>query len=432
MRLAGNKSQRRSFHALDLLNFFMADVQTGFGPFVAVYLTAHKWTQVEIGMALTLGTITSVATQVPAGAIVDAMANKRWAAGAAICAIIVAAVSLAVAPFKLPVLAAEMLHGFGSSVLTPSIAAISLNLVGHAGMSERLGRNAAFASAGTGIAAGVMGGIGTYLAGSSVFWLTAALGIPALLALTRIRPKADRLIHPVHKPGIDWQGLRLLFTDRRLIVFGACVALFHLSNAAMLPLAAGQVTQRTAHWADLIIAACIVVPQVVVTVASPWIGSHAEKWGRRPILLLGWSALPARAMLLAFLPGPWLLIAGQSISGVSAAVFGVMMPLIAADLTRERGHFNLCLGVLGLCIFGGAAVSTTLAGWLADNASIPIAFLALATAGAAGTLLIVTAMPETGLRIPAQEVDPEMVANGRRLAAIVNDRRRTSWPRTRM
>ena len=417
-------TERRSLRALDFLNFFMADVQTGFGPFVAVYLTAHKWTQVEIGLALTLGTVASVASQVPAGALVDAMANKRWAAGAALVSVMLAAVALAVAPFKLPVLAAEVLHGFGSSVLTPVIAALSLNLVGHAKLGQRLGRNAAFASAGNGIAAGVMGGLGTYFAGASVFWLTAALGVPALIALLLIRPMQEAVPKPVQRTGIDWSGLRSLLTDRRLLIFGGCVVLFHLSNAAMLPLAAAQVTERTASWANLIIAACIVVPQAVVTLSSPWIGFGAERWGRRPFLLLGWTALPVRAMLLAFLPGSWLLIAGQSISGISAAVFGIMLPLVAADITRERGHFNLCLGMLGLCIFGGAAASTSLAGWIADSAGDATAFLALAAAGAAGAILIGTIMPETRRReTPAHRPLPAPAWEERRLVPVQIPRR---------
>ncbi|MGH7153813.1 MAG: MFS transporter, partial [Acetobacteraceae bacterium] len=153
----GSLPSKRSLRALDLLNFFMADVQTGFGPFVAVYLSAHKWTEVDIGLALSLGTIVGVVSQLPAGAIVDAMANKRAAAGAAILAIMAAAVMLALQPVTFPVMAAEILHGVASCVLTPAIAAISLQLVGHATLGERLGRNAAFASIGNGLAAGVMG-----------------------------------------------------------------------------------------------------------------------------------------------------------------------------------------------------------------------------------------------------------------------------------
>jgi len=135
---------------------------------------------------------------------------------------------------------------------------------------------------------------------------------------------------------------------------------------------------------------------------SPWVGRTAELRGRRPLLLLGWVALPLRGVLLAVLPNPFLLVAIQSLDGISGAVFGVLVPLIAADLTRGLNRFNLCIGVFGLAAFAGAAVSTTLAGWIADAAGEPAAFLSLALAGAAGTALVWLAMPDT--RHPADPV----------------------------
>jgi MFS family permease len=152
---------------------------------------------------------------------------------------------------------------------------------------------------------------------------------------------------------------------------------------------------RAGNLANLIIGACIVVPQAVVALASPWVGRRAAAVGRRQVLLLGWLALPARGVLLAVLPGPYLLIGGQAVAGISAAVFGVMLPLVAADLTRGTSHFNLCLGLLGLAVCVGAAISTALAGWVADVAGVHAAFLTLALAGLAGTMLIWVAMPET-------------------------------------
>ena len=172
--------------ALDLVNFFVADVQTGFGPFVAVYLTTHKWTQIEIGFALTLGTMTSLISQLPAGVLVDSMRNKRMAASGALVGIIIAALLLALQPNQLPVLVAQILHGFASCVITPAIAAISLHLAGHAALGERLGRNARFASIGNGLAAAVMGATGAYFSSRFVFFLTAALCVPALVALWSI------------------------------------------------------------------------------------------------------------------------------------------------------------------------------------------------------------------------------------------------------
>src|SRR6202012_5944746 len=127
---------------------------------------------------------------------------------------------------------------------------------------------------------------------------------------------------------IDWSGLKRLLTDRRLMVFWVCVMLFHLSNAAMLPLAGSAVTMRAGNYASLIIAACIVVPQAVVALLSPWVGRVAGVVGRRRILLLGWAALPIRGVMLAVLPGAWPLVAGQAVSGLSAAVFGVALPVL--------------------------------------------------------------------------------------------------------
>ncbi len=384
----------RSMRALDLLNFFVADVQTGFGPFVAVYLTAHKWTQTQIGLALSVGTIVALVSQVPAGMMVDASPNKRRIAGAGLLGVMAAALLMALWPAELPVLVAQTLHAAASCVISPAIAAISLHLVGHGALGERLGRNARFGSIGNALAAAVMGTSGLYLSSRAVFWLTAGLCVPALMALATIGRGAHAR-QQTTAPPLDWEGLGKLFRDRRLLIFGACVVLFHLSNAAMLPLAGAAVTMRAGNLGNLIIGACIVVPQAVVALASPWVGRRAADYGRRPMLLLGWLALPVRGVLLAVLPGPYLLVAGQAFSGISAAVFGVMLPLIAADLTRGTSHFNLCLGVLGLGVAAGAALSTGYSGWVADAVGMRAAFFSLAFAGLAGTLLVWAAMPDT-------------------------------------
>jgi MFS family permease len=113
------------------------------------------------------------------------------------------------------------------------------------------------------------------------------------------------------------------------------------------------------------------------------------------VLLLGWAALPLRGLLLALLPGAWLPIAAQGIGGISAAVFGVMFPLLAADITRGTSHFNLCMGVLGLAMYLGAGLSTTLGGWIADQAGIEVAFVVLSLIGLLGTVVLWLAMPET-------------------------------------
>ena len=392
-------AEQRSLRGLDWLNFFVANVQTGFGPFIAVYLTENRWTTAEIGFALTIGTICSLVSQMPAGAVVDAIKDKRWAVWFGVAAVSGTALLYALSTTKVSVYSAEVLHGVASSVIGPAIAAVSLALVGRAAFSERAGRNARFSSIGNGIAAGVMGAAGSFVSASSVFWLTAILGVPALLALrmigpgTAIRP-AVATAEAVEEP-TGLAGLKELVLDWRLLVFGGCVVLFFVSNAAMLPLAATQVTKRHPELADALIALTIVVPQLIVAVMSPWVGRSSDRWGRRPIMLLGWIMLPVQGMLYAVAPMPYAVVVCQIMSGVSAAVFGVTMTLVAADLTQRNGRFNLTLGALGVAIAIGASISTSLAGIAADTFGDKAAFLGLALAGAAGTLLLWLAMPET-------------------------------------
>jgi MFS family permease len=402
---------RRSLRGLDWLNFFVANVQTGFGPFIAVYLTANKWTQAEIGSALSVGTVAFMASQLPAGAVVDAARNKRLAAAVAGVAVAASALLFAILPDRLPVLLAEVLHGFASCVLTPALAALSLALVGRARLGERLGRNARFASLGNGSAAAVMGALGTYVSSAAVFWLTAALMAPALLALGAIRPADFARPRPsrreVAQEGLirdAFRGSLRLLRDRRMVVFALCCVLFHLANAAMLPLAAGEITKRVGSRANLVIAACIVVPQLVVALFSPLVGRLADRWGRRPVLALGFAALPLRGALLTLVHSPLPLIAVQALDGVSGAVFGVMLPLVCADITRGTLRLNLGIGVAGLASGLGATIGTTAAGEIADSAGLAAAFLALSGAGLLAVALIVLALPET--RPPPGEPDP--------------------------
>jgi MFS family permease len=393
-------ASRRSLRGLDWLNFFIADVQTGFGPFIAVYLTTHAWTQVEIGLVLTAGGIVTLVGQIPAGAIIDAAPRKRRIAGFAIGGIGLSALAIAAWPIFPIVLAAKVLHSAASCLISPVIAAMSLGLVGRKRLGERLGRNARFASIGAGFAAALMGIIGYEISNRAVFLVTAAFAVPTVFALAQIRPaEMDPVratgVSRVSPPPVTQRRLLVLLRNRPLLIFAVGLFLFFLANGAMLPLVAGLVTMRAEESASLLIAACMVVPQVLVAIVSPWVGRQADLWGRRPFLLAAFAALILRGVLFALTTNPYALVMIQILDGVSAAVFAVMLPLLAADLTRATGHFNLVQGILGTAMGVGASLSTTLAGFTADEFGGPAAFLTLGTVAFAGLLVIWTSLPET-------------------------------------
>jgi MFS family permease len=384
---------------LDWFVFFVADVQTGFGPFVSVFLTAQHWTQVDIGLVLSAGGFVSLIGQMPGGALVDAARSERFVAALAIAAICVSALAYAALPVFSVVLSASILHALASCVLGPAIAAISLGLVGHAAIGARLGRNARFASIGNGLAAAAMGACGYLLSARAVFVVTVLLLIPALWSLRLI---ADREIDPERAHGSPPPERRkrrirpgALMRNRPLLIFAGCLLLFHLANASMLPLMGSVLTMRSANWATVLIAACIVVPQIIVAALSPWIGLRAQVWGRRPLLLIGFAALPLRGLLFAVVGNPLLLVVVQLLDGITAAVFAVMVPLIVADLTRNTGHFNLGQGIVGTFVGIGASISATLAGLLSDHFGSPWAFAGLATIALAAFAAVSLFMPET-------------------------------------
>jgi MFS family permease len=389
-----------SQHGLDWFIFFLADVQTGFGPFVAVYLTTQKWTQVEIGFVLSIGGIIGLIGQMPGGAIVDAARSERLVASLAVATIGTSALAYAVWPIFPVVAAAATLHALASCVLGPAIAAISLGLVGPFAIGERLGRNARFASLGNGSAAALMGACGYLLSSRSVFLVTFILAIPTLLALGRIRER-EIDVAQCHgevvreKPDAEATSVSHLVRQRPLLIFAASMLLFQLANAAMLPLMAGVVTTRSSQWAPVLIAACIIVPQAIVALTSPSVGRKAQAWGRRPLLLLAFASLAVRGVLFAVVKDPYLLVAVQVFDGITAAVFSVMVPLIVADIAFGSGHFNLAQGIVGTAIGIGASFSTVLAGYVSDKLGSNTAFLGLAAVAALGLAMIWLIMPET-------------------------------------
>jgi MFS family permease len=383
--------------ALDWFNLFVANIQTGFGPFIAVYLIAQHWTQTSIGLALSIGTVAAMASQVPAGALVDLMPNKTRVAAFSVLAFTACALMFAIYPIPLFVYLAEILHGLSSCTLGPATAAMSLVIAGRFGMGLRLGRNARYAAIGNGVGAALMGACGQYVSERAVFYLTAALTLPALAALWPLRKVAIERVEskaPADQRAMGVAGFMRVLGDRRILIFCACAMLFTFANAPMLMLISGTMTAKVGN-PSLLIAACIVLPQIIVALASPFAGRLADQRGRRMVLMLGFCVLPIRCLVFATTSNPVIIIASQALDGIGGAAFGVMVPLVVSDVAARTRHFNLSLGFVGFAIGIGGTLSTPAAGWLADHFGMRAAFYALAAVGIAATLLVLLVMPET-------------------------------------
>ena len=315
----------------------------------------------------------------------------------ALLAVLGSAVLLALFPSWVPVMGAEVLHGIASCMLVPAVASVTLSRVGRAALANRLGRNTRFMALGNGIGAALMGLAGAYLAAAAPFWLAALSTVPAILALLALPPRHETEPPPPRlgaKKAVS-EGWRVLL-DRRLLAFVACVIMFHTANSFILPLAMSRLGHRAnGPNSNMVLAGCLLVSQAMVALISPWMGRQADRWGRRPVLLLGFAAVPLHAAALALAGGAYWVIAAQLLDGMGGAMFGVLQPLVAADITRGTNRFNLSLGVLGLAAGLGATLSNIVGGRLASGFGYTAGFAALAAAGLAAVAAVWLLMPET-------------------------------------
>lgn len=393
----------RSLRGLDGLNFFLADVQTGVGPFVAIVLAAQGLSTRAIGLALTCSGLAGVLSQIPVGAWVDATRHRRALLAGAILATAAAAIILALAPGLPIIFAAQAIHGTSTSVMGPAVVAISLGIVGREELGKRLGRNRQFGSAGNLASAAFMGLVGYALSPATIFWVTAILAVPALAAVAMIDPRdIDDAAARGSAPGGPPGRLSDLLTNRTYLVFMACAVLFYFANASMLPLLATVLARGKARQSSLLLSYCIVTTQIVVIFFAPWCGRQAERWGRRPLLLLGFAMMPLRGVLLSLTTQPALLVGIQVLDGLAGTVFMIVAPLVVADITRGTGRFNVAQGAIGTATAAGAAVSTTVTGLVVDRFGDAAGFCGLAAVALAAFILLYVALPETRATASAQ------------------------------
>jgi MFS family permease len=390
---------KRSLRGLDWLNFFLADVQTGVGPFLAIYLAGYGWDEERVGLALTVGGIAGILAQTPAGALVDQIHRKRTLIAAGIGALALGALLIAFVPTFWSVMSAQVLIGGTSSIFGPAICAISLGAVGHRLFDVRQGRNQSFNSAGNVVAAVSMGLLGYFVSNRSIFFFVVVCTLPTLVALHEIR--ADEIDYerargaPEDAGDGKSVGPGALLKDRPLLIFLVCAVMFHFANAAMLPLLGEMLAKGHGRSSMMFMSACVVTTQFVITLIAAWSGRKAGSWGRKPLLLIAFGVLPIRAVLYTLTSNAVALVAIQILDGVGAGIFGVVSVLVIADLTQGSGRFNITLGAIATAVGIGASLSQTTAGAIVHHFSFDAGFIFLAAIAATAFCILYFFMPET-------------------------------------
>lgn len=389
--------------------FFLADVQTGLGPFLAAYLAAAGWQAGHIGLVLTFGAAITVLLQTPAGGAVDRIRSKRLLLIGAVLMLGSGAVLLSSTARSGAVYVAQVLIGGAAPFLAPTLAALTMGITGSKFFDRQFGRNQSFNSAGNVACALLIAAVSHRYGNRAIFLTAAALTIPTTLSIFAIRP--DDIDYELARGGCETGGkgqaealsvTQVLLRDHVLLMFFLCALLFHLANAAMLPELGEMLSKGVKASAAPFMSACIIVTQVVIMCTATSIGRCANVHGRKGLLLLGFSVLPIRAVLYTLTANTIGLIAIQVLDGVANAIFGVVSILVVADLTRGTGRFNLAQGAIATAVGIGAAISNTFGGMLAQRYGFHASFLALGAVALLAVILLWVAVPET-LNEAAQE-----------------------------
>ena len=403
----------KALRGLDALNFFLADVRDGLGPYLAIYLIAVRgpdqgWNEATTGLVMTIAGILGLVMQTPAGAFIDRTNHKR---AVVIAAAIAVTASCLVLPFVsnfYVVTATQSLAHVAGVIFAPALAAITLGLVGPKMFSKRIGRNEGFNHAGNAVSAAAAGGLAYFFGPVVVFWLMgilAALSIGAMLLVPAKEIDDDLargMTTPETKNEEEPSSLKTLLKSKGLLLFAVLCAIFHLANAAMLT-SVGQLLTHISgkDHATSLIAICIVAAQCVMVPTAIFVGAKADAIGRKPIFLVAFAILAIRGVLYTFSDSPFWLVGVQLLDGIGAGIYGALFPVVVADLTRGGGRFNAAQGAVATAQGIGASLSATLAGVIIVSAGYSAAFLSLAAIAGVGFALYLMLMPETRDDLPA-------------------------------
>jgi MFS family permease len=367
---------------LEALNFFMADMQAGIGPFLGVFLLAHGWQSGLIGSVMTIGGVAGMLMTTPAGALVDKTTRKRsYVIVPGMCTVLASMIILFSQSFWL-VAASQVATAIAGAAIGPAVNGITLGIVRQAGFVRQSGYNQAFNHAGNMVGAGLSGFLGWKFGLPAVFWLAAIFGILSIISVLMIRREAidDKVARGMKQSGEDAgkaSGLRVLADCRPLLILAAALACFHLGNGAMLPLYGMAVVAARQGDPAGFVALTIVVAQGVMIVASLVAMRMIEKEGAWVVVLISFLALPLRGLIAAYLINRWGVYPVQMLDGIGAGLQSVAVPALVARILNGTGRINVGQGAVMTVQGLGASLSPAIGGWIAQEIGYSAAFVIL-------------------------------------------------------
>jgi predicted MFS family arabinose efflux permease len=396
--------QQRAERALDALSFFVSDARYGLGAYLGVYLLSeHGWDAGSIGATLSIGAMTGLLSQGPLGALVDAVRSKRVLIAAAVVVMTATCLVIPFAPDFWSVSAAGLVGALAGVIIGPTLASISLGVVGPARFARRNGRNEAFFHAGDGmlsliilVTAPLFGSPVLFV--SMIFTAIASVGAAAAVPAGAIDHEVARGLLPTDaEHGQQPSPWSTLLGSRPLLIFAGTFALFHLANASMLGLIGQKLAlQNTGQGQGIALtAASAIVAQAVMVPVPALAAARADAWGRKPLLMAAFIALALRGVLVTLSDTTAWLLAVQLLDGVGAGLLGALFAVVVADTTRGCGHFAAAQGAVGTVHGIGGVLSLALSGQLVVGFGYDAAFLTLAGIAAFGAVLFWVFMPET-------------------------------------
>lgn len=371
----------RSLQALCLTSFFIADVRDGLGPFLGIFLTQRHWQPDDIGLLMTAGGVAGLLATLPAGFITDASKNKRLILSLLCVLITGTTLLLWLSQANAVVAFSQIVSGICAAFVGPLITGITLGLTGQKGFSAQMGKNEAFNHGGNFITALIAGGIAWYWGIGGIFILMTCTMLLTLIALTGIRSSdIDDNAARGLESGTSAQvpDFSVLAKNKPLLITGLTLLLFHLANAALLPMLSMRVAAAPGSVnPGLYAAATVIISQLVMIPVAIWTAGRIGRVGYWRLIMLALLVMPVRAALAASSAAPLMMVPVQILDGVAAGVLGVVVPSFIVVLLRGNGHVNAGQSVVMLMQGVGAAMSPALTGMIAGHYSFATAFSVL-------------------------------------------------------